>query len=164
MPQISQIGEIYASQLFWLLIAFALIYFGIGKAMVPKIEKTVEDRDARISGDLAAAEAARKAADATEEAYRTRMEEARAAAIHETAAAKAKAALETEGKVKAADAVLATKAAEAEARLNAQRADALAGIEAVAAEAARDIVARISGVEVDPARAADAVKAVMAHG
>ncbi|NWP01118.1 ATPase, partial [Escherichia coli] len=47
MPQLSQIPEIYASQLFWLAIVFALIYFGIGKAMVPKID--------RIAGDLAAA-------------------------------------------------------------------------------------------------------------
>ena len=46
MPQLSQIGEIYASQLFWLAIVFALIYFGIGRAMVPKIEKTVDDRAA----------------------------------------------------------------------------------------------------------------------
>ena len=58
MPQLSQIGEIYASQLFWLAIVFALIYFGIGKAMVPKIERTIEDRTARVSGDLAAAEVA----------------------------------------------------------------------------------------------------------
>ena len=60
MPQLSQIGEIYASQLFWLAIVFAAIYFAIGKAMVPRIEATVDDRAARIEGDLAAAEAARR--------------------------------------------------------------------------------------------------------
>ena len=59
MPQLSQIGAIYASQLFWLAIVFALIYFGIGKAMVPRIERTIDDRNARIAGDLAAAQAAR---------------------------------------------------------------------------------------------------------
>ena len=72
MPQLSQIGEIYASQLFWLAIVFALIYFGIGKAMVPKIERTIDDRNARISGDLAAAEAARDTARRVEEALSDR--------------------------------------------------------------------------------------------
>ena len=164
MPQISQIGEIYASQLFWLLIAFALIYFGIGKAMVPKIEKTVEQRDARISSDLAAAAAAREAAHVTEAAYNGRMDEARAAALRETGAAKASATLAAEQRMKAVDAGLAEKLAEAEARLDAQKADAMVGIEQVAAEAAREIVARVSGIAVDEARAAQAVKAVMAHG
>ena len=164
MPQISQIGEIYASQLFWLLVAFALIYFGIGKAMVPRIEKTVEHRDATIKGDLAAAEAARKAADATEAAYRARMDAARAGALRETAAAKAEAALAAEATVKAADARLAEKFSETEARLSAQRENALAGIEELAAEAARDVVARISGITVDQTRARQAVKAVLADG
>ena len=50
----------------------ALIYFGIGKAMLPKIQSTVEARDKRIADDLAAAEAARVAADETEAAYRAR--------------------------------------------------------------------------------------------
>ena len=38
MPQISQILETYASQFFWLLIVFGLIYFTIGHGMLPKIE------------------------------------------------------------------------------------------------------------------------------
>ena len=78
MPQLDQISEIYASQVFWLAIVFALIYFGIGKAMVPKIERTMEDRAARISGDLAAAEAARDAAKASDEAYQAGLDAARA--------------------------------------------------------------------------------------
>jgi len=55
MPQIAQIVDTYASQIFWLLIVFGLIYFGIGRSMLPKIESTVEARDARIASDLAAA-------------------------------------------------------------------------------------------------------------
>jgi F-type H+-transporting ATPase subunit b len=59
MPQISQISEIFASQLFWLIVSFGLIYFVIGRGMFPKIEATVEQRDRRIAEDLAAAERAR---------------------------------------------------------------------------------------------------------
>ncbi|QJU58697.1 ATPase [Sphingomonas sp. AP4-R1] len=162
MPQIDQIAEIYASQLFWLVIVFALLYFGIGKGMLPKIEKTIEDRDARIQGDLAAAEAARAEADAAEEAYLAKLAESRAAALAETAAAKHKATLDAEAKVKAADAAVQAKAAEAEAVLAAQLADAAAGIETVATEAAQEIVARVSGLNVDRAEAARAVKSALA--
>ena len=56
MPQISQILETYASQFFWLLIVFGLIYFTIGKGMLPKIEANMDARDRKIADDLAAAE------------------------------------------------------------------------------------------------------------
>ena len=153
MPQLSQIAEIYASQLVWLLIVFAIIYFGIGRGMVSKIEATVDTRDRRIADDLTAARSAREIADRTEEAYRARMD-----------AAKASAARAAEARVKAADATLADKADAAGAQLAEARASALSGIEDVAAEAAREIVQRVSGLAVDRDAAARAVKTAMAHG
>lgn len=163
MPQIAQIAATYASQIFWLLITFGLIYFGIGKAMLPKIESTVEARDKKISDDLAAAQRARAEADGTEEAYRTAMDAARASALKATQEAKAQAARDAEVKVKARDAELSAQNDAATARIAAARTDALASIEDVAAEAAQDIVARVSGVTVDRAEAATAVRAAMAQ-
>ena len=75
MPQLDQLPLAAYSQFFWLLVVLALLYFGIGKLMLPKIQSTVEARDKRIADDLAAAEAARTAADETEAAYRARMDE-----------------------------------------------------------------------------------------
>ena len=164
MPQIAQILDTYASQIFWLAIVFGLIYFGIGKAMLPKIEATVEARDKRISDDLAAAERARAQADETEEGYRARMDEARAQSMKATQEAKAAAAADSEKRVKAADAELAVKVAEADARLKAAQADALKGIEDVAVEAAQEIVAKVSGAQVAREDAAGAVKAALANG
>ncbi len=59
MPQINQLADVAYSQFFWLLLVLGLIYFGIGKAMLPKIQSTVAMRDQRIADDLAAAQAAR---------------------------------------------------------------------------------------------------------
>ncbi len=162
MPQIAQIAATYASQIFWLLIIFGLIYFVIGKGMLPKIEATVDARDQKIAADLAAAEAARAKADETEASYRARIEEARAAALKATQDAKSAATAEAEKRVKSADAELAAKAAEADAALKAAQAKALAEIENVAAEAAQEIIAKISGITVDKADAAGAVKAALA--
>ncbi len=70
MPQLSQIGEIYASQLSWLAIVFALIYFGIGKAMVPKIERTIDDQRCR-SAETSPRLKRERAARASELEYQT---------------------------------------------------------------------------------------------
>ena len=164
MPQIAQIDATFASQLFWLLITFGLIYFVIGRGMVPKISGTVEARDRRIAEDLAEAERARARADETEEAYRLRTEQSRAEAAKVTQAAKEASARETEQRVKAADAETGRRVAEAEARIRAAADASLADIDAVAAEAAQEMVARLSGASVSREQAAEAVRQVMAHG
>ncbi len=162
MPQIAQIAATYASQIFWLLIIFGLIYFVIGKGMLPKIEATVDARDQKIASDLAAAEAARAKADETEAAYRAQIEEARAIAFKATQEAKSASTADAEKRVKAADAKLAAKAAEADAALKAELARALTEIESVAAEATQEIIAKVSGISVDKAAAEGAVKAALA--
>ena len=104
MPQIDQLDAIFASQLFWLAVVFGIVLVGIGYGMLPKILGTVEQRDARIGDDLAAAERARVAADETEEAYRARINESRAEALKVTQAAKQESARETEQRIAEADA------------------------------------------------------------
>jgi F-type H+-transporting ATPase subunit b len=162
MPQIDQIAEIYASQLFWLVVVFALLYFGIGKAIVPKIQRTVDDRDARIRGDLAAADAARAEADAADASYNAGLAASRAKGAAAIAAAKAKAIAETEERVAHADIGIATRLAHAEKILGEAREKAIGEIEVVAVEAAQQIVERVTGRAVDHAAAADAVVAFMA--
>ena len=112
MPQINQLLLVYQSQWFWLLLVLAVIYFGIGKGMLPKIEKTVDDRDARIAGDLAAAEAARLAAQEIEERAKAAEIAARTDAQAVASEAKAKAAKDAENRLAKADAEIAAKAAE----------------------------------------------------
>ncbi len=164
MPQIVQIADTISSQVFWLLVFFGLTFLVVGLGMVPKIMGTVDLRDQQIAGDLAAAQAARDAADSEEEAWRKRENDNRAAAQALIAEAKGKAAKATEAKLAAAQAKLDEQLAQAEAAIDVARTSAMAEIEGVAADAARDIVARIAGTEVEPAAAKAAVKEVMAHG
>jgi len=163
MPQLNQLMLVYQSQWFWLALVLAVIYFGIGKGMVPKIEATVEDREKRIADDLAAAERARAAADEAASRAAAAEQDARAGAQGVTAQAKAGAAKDTEAKVAKADAEIGEKLAAAEAALSAARAKAIASLESVAAEAAQDIVAKVSGAQVSADKAASAVKAVLAN-
>ncbi|SFP94402.1 ATPase [Sphingomonas rubra] len=164
MPQLSQVAATYASQIFWLLVTFGLLYFVVGRGMVPKIVSTVDAREARVEGDLAAAEAARRTADSTEAAWRAEMDAARAEAGAETAKAKAQATASAEAQVKAADADLAERLGQHDLAIANAKGQALANLENVAAEAAQDIVARIAGLTVGIDQAATAVREVRAHG
>lgn len=164
MPQIEQLAATYASQIFWLLIFFGLVYFVIGRAMVPKVTATVDARDQQISKDLAAAEAARAAADREEDAWRAESNRRREEAQALVNAAKNKAGRHAEQRLAAASNRIDAQLAEAEGRITASRRAALAEIEQVASEAMQDIVQRVAGLSIDPATARGAVKEEMAHG
>lgn len=164
MPQIAQLADTYASQVFWLLIFFGFTFFVIGRGMVPKVMETVAMRDKQIADDLAAAQSARDSADEQEETWRKRESANHAKAQAVIAKAKADAAAKNEKKVAAAQKRLDKKLAEAEERIAEARGAAMAEVETVAAEAAQNIVARLAGASVDEASAKAAVKEAMVNG
>ena len=164
MPQIAQIGEIFASQLFWLTIVFGLIFVFVGLGMMPKIQSTVDARNERISADLAEAQSARESADTLEQGYRDRMDQARAEAARLAAEAKAQSARATESKVSEADAAIGARVEAAQARIAEVRASAMAEIETVAVEATQAIVTRVAALDVDDVSARAAVNRELAHG
>jgi F-type H+-transporting ATPase subunit b len=163
MPQLSQLALVYQSQWFWLLLVLGAIYFFVGRGIVPKVEATVDARDAQIAADLAEAERLRAEADASEEAWRTRMNAAHAEAQATSAAAKAEAQKAADKRVATADKKLAEEADEAALALAKARDSALAEIESVAVEAAQDIVARLTGTKVNDKAARAAVAGAMGN-
>ncbi|MFL6745341.1 MAG: ATPase [Sphingomicrobium sp.] len=159
MPQLTQLPEIFWSQLFWLAVVFGITFFVIGRGMVPKIQSTVDAREKQIADDLARAQAARAAADETEAAWRERMDAARAEAARVANEAKQASARDTEAKVKKAADKLNSKVEASEKKIGEAVASARAEIEAVAAELTQDLVSRLTGIAVDKKDAAAAVKA-----
>ena len=159
MPQIEQLSAIVFSQLFWLAVVFGIIFFVIGRGMLPKVQSTVEAREKRIAEDLERAQAARAAAEETEEAWRERMDAARAEAAKLAQDAREESARQTEAKVNKAADRINLKVEAAEARIRDAVEAARAEIESVAAEATQELVVRLTGLKVDKKDAADAVKA-----
>ena len=164
MPQISQLAATYASQIFWLLLTFGIVFVVIGLGMVPKIQGTIDQRDQSVTGDLAAAERARADADRAEEDWRTRENAIRAEAQKVIAEARAAAAKATEQTLGEANDRNAVRLSAEEARIAEASKAAMTEIEAVAADAAQTIVSRLSGASVSEAEARDAVKAVLVNG
>lgn len=164
MPQIAQLGEFYASQIFWLLVFFGITFFVVGRGMVPKVMDTVATRDNRIATDLKAAEAARAQADAEEAAWRARENANRAQAHGFIADARAKAAAATAERIAGTQARLDAEIAAAETRIAEARRNAAAEIEDVATEATRDILSRVAGLSLDDMAVRGAVKENLVHG
>ena len=159
MPQITQLPFIFFSQLFWLLLVFGIIFFGIGRGMLPKIQGTVEAREKKIAEDLERAQAARAGAEETEAAWRARMDAARADAARLAQEAKQASAKDTEAKVHKAADKINLKVEKAQAKIRDAVDAARVEIEAVASEATREMVQRLTGIQVDTKEAAAAVKA-----
>lgn len=163
MPQLSQLGLVYQSQWFWLLLVLGVIYFFVGRGIVPKVEATVDQRDAMIAADLAEAERLRAEADAAEEAWRAKVNASHAEAQGLIRAAKDRSQGHAEQRVAAADQRLAAKAEDAATSLEAARKSALVEIEGMAIEATQAIVAKLTGASVDEDAARAAVAGALSH-
>ena len=68
-PKLPQLDvQTYASQIFWLIISFIVLYFLVAKVAMPRISEVLEERQERIEDDLDKAETLKK------EAYVVRVE------------------------------------------------------------------------------------------
>jgi len=160
MPQINQLSQIFGSQLFWLLLVFGIIFFGVARAMLPKIQSVVSEREQSIAKDQELAEAARAAAEETEAAWRERMDAARAEARRIDQEAKQASARANEARVKLAVEGINRRTDLAIQNIRNAVAAARDEMDIVAADSAREIVERLVGIKVDRKGAAAAVAAL----
>jgi F-type H+-transporting ATPase subunit b len=149
MPQLN--FHDFAPQLVWLLIAFVVLYLIMSKLAVPAIADTLEKRQARIQGDLDAAEKASEDTRALVAAYEKRLADAREEARrlqrerNEADSAAAIARL-----TELAD-KLNGRIDEAEKRIAGQRAQVMEGLEDMAHDIAADVYSKLSGQPADGA-------------
>lgn len=149
----------FPSQLLWLAITFAALYFIMKKVALPRIGEILEERRDRIEGDLAEAERLRQKTDQAIASYEAALAEARSNAHGIAEAARA----ENKEKLDAArakvEANLTKKVAEAETRIAATKAEALGSVDEIATETAQAVVAQLVG-NVSAADAREAVTKV----
>jgi F-type H+-transporting ATPase subunit b len=141
--------ETFASQLVSLLIAFVALYLIVSRIALPRVGKTIDDRQAAIEGDLAAAQKLKDESDAALKAYETELAAARsrAQAIGTETREKLNAASEVERKT--LEDALSVKLAEAEKTIAKTRESAMGNVRGIAAEAASAIVQRLTGLAPD---------------
>jgi F-type H+-transporting ATPase subunit b len=149
----------FASQLFWLAISFALLYFVLSRFILPRIGGAIEERNDKIADNLDTAAQMKAQADETVEAYEKELAEARARAQAVAAEAKAEVDKEIAEATREADAELEAKLADSETRIQAARDAALAEVRTIASDAAAAAAEHLGGLDVSEADAAKAVDA-----
>ena len=154
MPQFD-FAHVFWPQIFWLGLSFAVLYFGVVRLTLPKLGAVMGAREDRISGDLAAAKSAKEAADQVSELYQRELEASREASRSVIAEAKSGAAKQSEAALAKAQANAEQAIADAETRIAAAVAAARQALRDAAAEGAQAIVGRLTGTEpsLDMARA-----------
>ena len=151
--------DTFASQLVSLLIAFVALYLIVSRIALPRVGKTIDDRQKAIEGDLTEAQKLKDASDDALKAYESELASARsrAQAIGNETREKLNAASEAERKT--LEERLALKLAEAEKTIASTRATAMSNVRGIAADAAAAIVQRLTGLAPDAKSVDSAVDA-----
>ena len=162
MPQLDFSNVLTISQVVWMALIFAVLYFLLSGWALPQVASVIEDRDARIAGDLDTARVAKADADAAvaevHASTRRASTEAQAAIAGAVAQAKAEAAEQA----RSANERLDVQLHEAEQRIAAARSSAMGALREVATETAASVVARLTGQPADEGRVSQAVGDVLA--
>jgi F-type H+-transporting ATPase subunit b len=147
MPQLD--FHDFAPQIVWLVISFAVLYVVMSTLAVPAISGTLEKRQAKIQGDLDAAEKANESTRSLVAAYEKRLSDAREEARRlQRARAEADSADAT-ARLTALAEKLGGEIALAEKRIADQRAQVVAGLEQMASEVAQSVYAKLAGQPAD---------------
>jgi F-type H+-transporting ATPase subunit b len=137
--------DTFASQLFWLAIAFAALYVLLSRLALPRVAAIFSTRSGRVESDLKAAERLKGESEAAIAAYEKALADARAKAqaiASDTRAEFAKAADERKKKLEAS---LAAKLGEAERQIEATKKAAMTNVRGIAADTAGEIIKRLVG-------------------
>jgi F-type H+-transporting ATPase subunit b len=138
--------DTFPSQLVSLLIAFVALYLIVSRIALPRVGKTIEDRQAAIEGDLAEAQKLKDASDGALKAYESDLAAARSRAQAISAETREKFNAAAEAERKTLEEKLAVKLAEAEKSIASTRQAAMGNVRGIAAEAASAIVQRLTGI------------------
>lgn len=148
----------FSSQIFWLVIAFAIVFTVAWRVALPRLNALKETRQTRVDSDLERAAALKADADAALAAYERELGEARTRAQEETRRAAEKAAAEGQRRMTELSGRLAADADAAASRIAGARAQALGNLDTVAQELAGAAAQRLGGNVPDAGRVAAAVR------
>jgi len=144
MPQLD--AATYLPQVFWLAVAFAVLYWIVSRVALPRVAEVLQARQGRIEADLERAEHMRKEAEATLEAYEQAMADARARAHRLNLEAGQRIAADAQRRNDELSATIAKETAAAEARIGEASERAIAELHQLAKELVGAASERLAGI------------------
>jgi len=146
MPQLEL--EYFAPQIIWLVISFTVLWVLMAKLALPRIGLILEERQKRISDNLAMAENLKLDADAEIEAYETAISEGKEQARLIISEAIKSSASEAEKQTQELNMAISKMLKEAEERIESAKSLAIENIESSAVEITSDIIEHITDKEI----------------
>jgi F-type H+-transporting ATPase subunit b len=159
LPQLNPAS--FPTQIFWLALTFATLYYLMSKKALPRVAEVLEERQQRISGDLAKAAALRDEAEAVMASVEKSVAEARSQARTLVAQVAAEIEANSQARQSQLSAEIAERLRQAEARITTAKDAALANVRAAATDIAQDIASKLTGVNADAGQVEAAVAAVI---
>jgi F-type H+-transporting ATPase subunit b len=135
--------QTFASQLFWLVIAFVLLYVLMAKVAIPRVGAIIENRQKRIDDDIAEAGRLKQQSDEAVAAYEKALADARSRAQTIANETRERQQAAADASRKALEDQLNAKLAEAEKTIAATKQAAMSNVRGIAADAAKAIVERL---------------------
>lgn len=148
----------WTSQIFWLVLTFAVLYFALSRFILPNLRDTIGNRTDRIADDLDSASRMKLEAEEAEKAYEQSLRDARAKASNVAESTRQSLDAEIQSELDAADAKADRKSELAETRIREIKMAAIANIDAVAADVAGTLVTELTGKTMTDAALRAAVK------
>jgi F-type H+-transporting ATPase subunit b len=153
--------ETFASQVFWLVLSFVLLYWVVSRLALPRVSSILEARRSRIAADFAEATRLKEATDAALADYEKSLAAARARAQAIAAETRERLNAEAEKSRKALEEQLNAKLAEADRAIATARTAAMANVRSIAIDAAGAIVTQLIGITPPEPATAQAVDDVL---
>lgn len=158
LPQLDPAN--FTSQIFWILVAFGVLYVFFSRRTLPEISSVLETRHAHIQSDLTSAEDLRREAEEVQESYEKILADARNKAARSFAQAEEKISARRVKEYQAFQERSAKALADKEAALEKAKNEAIEQMNVLAAEIAREAAEKIIGVETDLKQAKTVVKSL----
>ncbi len=159
MPQLDV--ATFPSQILWLAITFIALFIVMRWVGLPRVGSILAARRKHIDDDLGKATRMKEEAEVVIAAYEKALAEARDEAQATLRATVERMNAASAGRMKKLVDALAAETRAAERRIGEAKNAALADLRDVAVEVARAAAQKVAGTELDPARARDAVDAVL---
>jgi len=143
MPQLDP--TYWASQAFWLILIFTLLYLTLSKIFIPKIKESIDDRENKIKDDLDEAQKLKLIAEEKLKEYETTIENAKKEVLKVIFDSKKKLSSEIQSKKKGIEKEIEKELKNAEKEIEILKRDSLTNISIISEEMASKVVEQVSG-------------------
>lgn len=150
----------FASQTFWLIIVFVIMYVIFATRSLPTISTTIENRAERIKNDLSSAERVKEEVESVQQSYEESLKEAREKSSKLFADIEKQIKSDSENHAKQFIETSAKKTSALEKSINDARKKAMNDMSSIAADIATDATEKIIGVKTDKKSAKKVVESI----